>query len=182
MHDEAGEESAEAGLGRSEAELVAAVYKNLKAIAARYLDGRAGLLQTTALVHEACAKLLGGEGRWRDEAHVLAVGARAVRQVLVDELRRRKALKRAAHATISLAEPLRAAGGADLDVLAVDEMLQRLAELDPRQHQIVEMKFFAGMTIEQIAAVTGLSTATVEREWRAARAWLASRLEPGSGP
>jgi RNA polymerase sigma factor (TIGR02999 family) len=137
-------------------------------------------LQTTGLVHEAYLKLLGGG--WMvatDRPHFLAIAARAMRQVLVDCARRRKAAKRGggiAHATLSDGD-LAVEFPAD-DLLALDRALD---ELDPRQRQIVECRFFAGMEESDVAIALGISERTVRRDWVKARAWLYRSLNPTSG-
>ncbi len=164
------------------------IYDELRALAAQHLrKERAGhTLQPTALVNEAFLRLSG-----RDRVHVqarvqfLAVAAQAMRRVLVDHARRRHAGKRGGHdERVPLTE---VAGGElaaapQLDVVDLDEALVRLAALDPRQAQVVELKFFAGMEVEEIAAALDVSASTVRREWRMARAWLRRELERGAPP
>lgn len=162
-------------------EVFARVYPELRRLAHVVRGGRAGeTLATTALAHEAYLKLVpGGPVAWKGRAHFLAVAARAMRQVLVDAARSRLAGKRGAGAWAvtfdeAVAEaPVRAEG-----VVALDEALERLAAAAPRRALVVEYRFFGGLTTEEIAAALGTSTATVEREWRTARAWLAAELAP----
>ena len=143
-------------------------------------------LSTTALVHEAYLKLAGSAHQsYHDRIHFFAVASRAMRQILVDYARRKRARKRAgAVAIVSLdsvstdAEP--AACDNLPDILALDGALDELAALDMQQCQVVEMKFFGGLTIAEIADALDVSTATVEREWFSARAWLYERLSGGS--
>jgi RNA polymerase sigma factor (TIGR02999 family) len=171
----------EAASGRHTAadELFAHVYPELRRLARQVRSGRAGdTLNTTALAHEAYLKLAGGHVvEWQARAHFFAVAARAMRQVLMDAARKRMAQKRGGDGiAISLDDsvigaPLRAA-----ELVALDEALARLAALDPRRATVVEHRFFGGLTMEEIAAVLDVSTATVERDWRSARAWLATEL------
>ncbi len=138
-----------------------------------------GLLQPTALVHEAWLKLGGSSGlEVRDRAHFLSVAATAMRQILVDHARARGAAKRGGGIrpmdlhSIDLASD----GATPPEILEVDECLTRLARLDPRQAQVVEMRVFAGMTVEETAEALGVSPRTVELDWRMARAWLLREL------
>ena len=165
-------------------ELLPLVYAELRRIAARQLrHERAGhTLQATALVHEAYLKLAAaGPPAAGDRGHFLAIAARAMRQVLVDEARRRKAAKRGGglvSTTLSDADQL-VDFNAD-DLLALDAALE---ELDERQRQVVELRFFAGMEEEEVAQVLGVSDRTVRRDWVKARAWLYRSLYPQStGP
>ena len=164
-------------------ELLPLVYDELRRQARRYMRAQpAGhTLQTTALVHEAYLRLVGqSHVDWQSRAHFLGVASKAMRSILVDHARARSAAKRggAAHA-VTLDE---AGGVADagsrrgVDVLALDEALARLAELDSRKSQLVELRYFGGLGIEEAAAVLGVSPATVKREWTTARAWLRREL------
>lgn len=158
------------------------VYGELRAMAERQLRGEAAghTLQATALVHEAYLKLAvpDGAAAWSDRAHFFGVASRAMRQVLVDHARRRRAHKRGgawSRTTLS-GKPL----SLDTDpeeLLALDAALEGL---EPRQREIVEMRFFGGMTEEEVAAVLGVSDRTVRREWVKARAWLYDALYPGA--
>jgi len=167
--------------GRREAfdRVLQLVYHDLRALAGRQL-GREGALRTlqpTALVHEAYIKLAaGGDLPAKDRAHLLAIAARAMRQVLVDEARRRNAAKRGGGA--SAATLMDGHGTVDLDpdeLLALDAAME---ELDPRERRIVELRFFAGLEEEEIAAALDVSTRTVRRDWVKARARLYRRLYP----
>jgi len=162
------------------------IYDELRALAAQHLrKERAGhTLQATALVNEAFLRLSGRE-RVHVEARVqfFAVAAQAMRRVLVDHARRRRAEKRGGPETpVPLTEVAEAALTASplVDVLDVDEALTRLAALDERQARVVELRFFAGMEVEEIAAALDVSASTVQREWRMARAWLRHQLAGGS--
>lgn len=165
-------------------QVFAAVYGELRMIARRQMSGeRSGhTLQATALVNEALLKLLGEEcARWQNRDQLLALAAQAMRRVLVDHARRRDADKRpdpAARVSMTIAEQQPA--DAQIDVLALDRVLSQLAELDPRQAQVVELRYFGGLTAEEVAAVMEVSLATVNREWRAARAWLRVALAVSS--
>jgi RNA polymerase sigma factor (TIGR02999 family) len=156
------------------------LYHQLKRLARRVRAGRAGeTFNTTALVNEAYLKLASGSGpAWNDHDHFFAVAARAMRQVLVDSARRRLAGKRGGGADwlVSLDESLHPAPVRAEQLLALDEALCRLAELDPRRAAVVEHRYFAGLSIPDTARLLGVAPATVERDWRTARAWLAAAL------
>lgn len=138
-------------------------------------------LQPTALVHEAYVKLVGGEDiNWIDRAHFCRVAARAMRQILVDHARKRNALKRVdRNKRVTLSDSLRMIRGEPLDLISLDEVLQELAALSPRQSEIVELRFFGGLTVKEVAAIIDTSTSTVESDWRMARAWLHRQLGAG---
>ena len=152
------------------------VYEELRRLAKRYLrQERPGhTLQSTALVHEAYLKLVGQHDvRWQNRAHFLGIAARLIRRILVDYARNRYAQKRGAEAPkLSLDEALAVSEGRDLDLVSLDEALQALAEFDERQSRIVELRFFAGLSIDEAAELLRVSPATIKREWTAARAWL----------
>jgi RNA polymerase sigma factor (TIGR02999 family) len=157
------------------------VYDGLRRLASRsLLRERAGhTLQATALVNEAYLKLVDQHAvRWQERAHFFAVAARIMRRILVDHARRHNAGKRgggAARLTIQDSW-LAATGPADVDLLALEEALERLEAIDPRQSRIVELRFFAGLTVEEAADVLDVSPATVKNDWRVARAWLFAEL------
>lgn len=166
-------------------ELMKQVYAQLRRIAqARLSNERPNhTLQPTALVHEAYLKIVQGETvSWNDRVHFIAVAARAMRQIIIDSGRRRRAAKR------QMPDPptvhLQASGDdhQTVDLLALDQALERLESLDPGQAQIVELKYFGGLTIEEIAGVMQLSEATINRNWRAARSWLFLELGERSEP
>ena len=162
----------------AEAELMERVHGELRRLAAAYMRReRVGLtLQPTAVVNEAYLRLLPQRNvPWENRAHFFGIAAKMMRRVLVDHARRKRAVKRdagpAEPVSISdVASPAREAH--PMDVLALHEALSKLAELDPRQSEIVEMRFFAGLTVEEIAEVLDVSTATVKREWATAKLWL----------
>lgn len=163
--------------------LLPLVYQELRALAAHHLSApgeRAHTLQPTALVHEAFLKMGSSDKRWAGRDHFMAVASIAMRQVLVDHARRKRADKRGggrARVDMSVdgagADPN---SGRELRVLELHDLLTKLAELDARAAQISEMRLFGGMAHEQIASVLGVSRVTVVTDWRFARAWLASRV------
>lgn len=172
--------------GKQEAEsrLVEAVYPELRRIAARYLRAeRPGhTLQATALVNEAYLQLVGQTGKgFQNRAHFFAVAAQLMRRILVDYARQRKALMReGARQRVELSDVF-AIGDEKLEeVLAIDEALTRLAGWDPRQCRVVELRFFGGLTEEEVAEVLGIGVRTVKRDWNVARAWLHGELN-GAG-
>ena len=160
-------------------DLIGLAYRDLRTLAARYLQGEdvGHTLQPTALVHEAVLRLMAQQGaRYHDRQHLVAIAAHAMRRVLVDHARRRRAHKRDAGVRVELTDELVPAQFGDDEVLAVDEALAKLALLDPRQAQMVELRYFAGFSIEATASQMGLSPATVKRDWLLARAWLQREL------
>ncbi len=171
-----------AGNSDAESRLLEAVYPELRRMAGRYLAReRAGhTLQATALVHEAYLQLLGTtEVDWRNRTHFYALAAQCMRRILVDYGRMHRAAKRdGARIKVELTDALAISEDRLEEVLAIDEALTRLAEWDPRQCRIVEMKFFGGLTDGEIAEVLGVSTRTVIRDWKVARAWLHGELKP----
>jgi RNA polymerase sigma-70 factor (ECF subfamily) len=167
--------------------LIPVVYDELHVIASRHMarEWRAGTLETTALVNEAYLKLVDQRKvDWQSRAHFFAIAAQVMRRILVDHARRKLRGKRGGGAvmpvvTTSIQVPEAAA---DLvDVLAVDRALSQLEGLDPDQARIVELRFFAGLTVEETAAVVGVSPATVKREWAVAKAWLYRALTAARG-
>lgn len=164
--------------------LMPLVYAELRRIARRHLGGGRGseTIQTTALVHEAYLRLAGPTPiAPEDRAHFFAIAATAMRHVLVDYARRRSALKRGggAHATTLSNKGLAVDARAE-EVLALDDALTRLGALDERLAKVVEMRFFGGMEVEEVAAALGVSDRTIKRDWRKARAFLQVELEDGS--
>lgn len=169
------------GDGSATAELLPLVYQELRAIAGQYFRDQPSdhTLQPTALVHEAFLKLVGQSGiAWQSRAHFLAVAATAMRHILVDHARARATAKRGGdRLQLTLDEAVVPAGGPpDLDMLALHESLTKLTKLDDRQGRIVEMRFFGGMKVKEIAEVLGVTKTTVDNLWRAARAWLNAQL------
>ncbi len=173
---------ARAGQGDADAasRLLEIVYSELRELAGGYARAqRAGhTLQATALVNEAFLKLVhGGPPAWNDRAHFFAVAATAMRQVLTDHARARAAQKRGgAWEKVTFSGLEDDAGDDGVELLALDDALAQLQAFDPRKHRVVELRFFGGLTVEEVARFLDLSTTTVESEWRAARAWLAVRL------
>lgn len=162
------------------AELMPITYRSLKAVAARLLRAERGrALETTGLVHEAYLRLadLDRVG-WQDRAHFFAMSARLMRQILVDHARAQRRLKRGAdlvHVTIDELEP-KADTTRPADLVALDDALRDLAAVDAERARVVELRFFGGLDRDAIAEVMGISSATVSRRWRSARAWLVQYL------
>ncbi len=168
---------------RSAAEaLVPFVYDELRRRAAGLMRReRAGhTLEPTALVHEAFVQLIHQERvDWQGRAHFFAVASQLMRRILVDHARTRLRAKRGGHATrISLDEGLGLSIERDADVVALDDALARLAEVDPRQADIVVMRFYGGLSVDEVAAVLDLSKRTIEAEWTMIKAWLRRELAP----
>lgn len=163
--------------------LMPIVYDELRRLAAGYLKGeRPGhTLQPTALVHEAYLRLVRQDRvEWQNRAHFFGIAARMMRRVLVDHARRRQAEKRDAggfRLTLQLGEAFEAAR--DPELLELDQALGRLERLDADQARVVELRFFGGLTVEETAVVLGISTATVKREWRTAKAFLRDEMASG---
>ncbi len=162
--------------------LFSLVYEQLRALARRQVGhgGSGETLRTTALVHEAYLKLSRGSSRANDRHHFYALAARAMRQILVDHARGRAAVKRGGGLRITTLEGEPAADSRGHEVLALDDALVRLARLDERLGRLVELRYFAGLSIEETAAVLTLSPATVKRDWRTARAFLFDALNPSA--
>lgn len=155
------------------------VYQELRRLAGHQIRGeRAGhVLQTTALVHEAFLRLVDLELGFNDRVHFFAMASRLMRRVLVDLARERRAAKRGGDAVVLELDEARHAGSAPRsDVLDLDRAIDELAERDPRKARAVELKFFAGLTLAEIAEVLEISHATVERDLKMAKAWLTRRL------
>ncbi len=164
------------------AAVVAAAYGELRQVAARCMrrERPGHTLQPTALVNEAFLRLVGATGAdWHDRAQFYGVAARLMRQILVDHARKRRAGKRDGGARVTFEDRLVLREDSIEDVIAVDEIVGRLEALDPRQGRIVELRFFAGMSVEEIAEVMHISTPTVKREWTSAKAWLHRELTGG---
>jgi RNA polymerase sigma-70 factor (ECF subfamily) len=161
--------------------LLPIVYEELRREAARHLrHERAGhTLQPTALVHEVYLRLAGPRRiPWRSRAEFFAAAAQAMRRILVDHARRRASVKRAGDWTrVTLEDNVAVDGTRELDLLALDDALDRLSELDPRHGRIVELRFFGGLSVAETASVLNVSPATVKRDWSLARAWLHRHLE-----
>jgi len=138
-------------------------------------------LQPTALVHEAYLRLVNRKPvNWHGRTHFFALAAQMMRQILVDHARMHRAAKRGGGAyTLELDEATEVAKNADLDLIRLDDAMKKLATLDARQCQIVELRFFGGLSIEETAQVVEISPATAKREWATARVWLHRALEKG---
>jgi len=164
--------------------LMPLVYAELRSLARRYLRRERSdhTLQATALVHEAYLRLVDQSGvTWQNRAHFFGVAAQAMRRILVDHARRHHAAKRGGPAfKVSLDDVMIAATERSDDLLALDDALTRLAELDPRQGRIVELRLFSGLTVEETADALGISPATVKREWTSAKAWLTREVRQQS--
>jgi RNA polymerase sigma factor (TIGR02999 family) len=171
----------EMNTGREHAleELLPLVYRELRRQAARYLrrERRNHTLQPTALVNEAFLKLVDQNVPWQNRAHFFGVAAQAMRRILVDHARTQQRVKRGGVSPkVTLDEAMIAAQERSIDVLALDEALGRLSALDERQARVVELRFFAGLSVEETADVMRISPATVKREWSMAKAWLHGEL------
>ena len=160
-------------------ELLPLVYDELRRLARGYLyrERAEHTLQSTALVHEAYLRLIEQDVEWQSRAHFLGIAAQMMRRILVDHARARSAAKRGEGLRVTLDEKMAIAEARDLDVIALDRALTRLAQQDEAQARIVEMRFFAGLSIEETAEVLGISPATVKRDWAMAKAWLTRELQ-----
>lgn len=156
------------------------IHHELRKLAAGYLrrERPDHTLQPTALVNEAFLRLIDQRAvRWQNRAHFFGIAAQAMRRILVDHARTHAAEKRGGGARkIPLDEANIPGGTVDVDLLALDEALTRLAVIDPQQSRIVELRFFGGLTMDETAEVMRISPATIGREWRVAKAWLAAEL------
>lgn len=166
--------------------LAPTVYSELRALAgALFSDQPAGhTLQPTALVNEVYLKLGStASGKWNDRHHFMALAARAMRQVLTDHARAKRALKRGGAMTnLTLAEDPTGDAAAVVDPIELEDTLDELARFNERYARVVELRYLAGLTIDEAATVLGVSRRTVELDWRAARAWLRVRLEHEAAP
>jgi RNA polymerase sigma factor (TIGR02999 family) len=176
-------DAANAGDPKAATELLPLVYEELRKLAAaRMAEEKPGqTLQATALVHEAYVRLVGSDqGQpWNGRGHFFAAAAEAMRRILVDQARRKGRVKRGGDLRrVDLAAQEPASESPEVDLLALDEALTLLAAEHPEKAELVKLRFFAGMTIAEAAGALGVSTATAERHWRYARAWLARRLGP----
>jgi RNA polymerase sigma factor (TIGR02999 family) len=161
-------------------QLTPLVYQELKRLASRYLrrERREHTLQSTALVHEAWLRLIDQKQvHWQNRAQFFGIAAEMIRRILIDHARNRQAAKRGDGALkLSLDDALATPEKRDLDLVALDDALHDLAKFDPQQGRLVELRFFAGLSIEESAEVLGVSPATVKREWTTAKAWLYREL------
>jgi RNA polymerase sigma-70 factor (ECF subfamily) len=165
--------------------LMPLVYDELRRLAHSYLQRERSdhTLQSTALVHEAYTRLVGQNlPEWRNRAHFFGVAAQLMRQILVDYARAHRAAKRGGSVCrVTLDEAFSQAQQRDADVIALDDALKDLAEIDPQQSRVVELRFFAGLSIEDTSEVLGISASTVNRDWNTARVWLFRELQRGAG-
>lgn len=161
-------------------QLTPLVYDELRRLAARYLrhEREGHTLQTTALVNEAYLQLIGQQDRdWQNRAHFLAIASHLMRNILVDHARARAAAKRGkGDQALQLDEALEVPAHATPDVIALDDALKDLAKHDERKCRIIELRYFGGLSMDEIAEVTGLSTATLRRDLRMAEAWLGRQI------
>jgi RNA polymerase sigma factor (TIGR02999 family) len=161
-------------------ELLPLVYDRLRSLAARYMrhERPEHTLQPTALVHEAYVRLIdGAHMNWEGKTHFFAMAATQMRRILIEHARARAATKRGGGATrVDLSASGFAAPGDFVDMLAIDEALERLARESPRQSRVVELRFFGGLSVEETARLLDVSGATVKGDWRVAKAWLAREL------
>ena len=160
--------------------LLPLIYDELRALASRYLrrERPGHTLQATALVHEAYLRLVNQNVPWQNRAHFFGVAARTMRRILVDHARRHAASKRTGDGIkLSLDEALVIGGERAPQLIALDEALRSLEKMDPQKSRIVELRYFAGMSIEETATVMGMAVATVVRHWSLARAWLHKQME-----
>jgi RNA polymerase sigma-70 factor, ECF subfamily len=157
-------------------ELIPIVYAELRRQASRYLrQERPGhTLQTTALIHEAYLRLIDQKSvRWQNRAQFFGIAAQLMRRILVDHARAKHRVKRGGSVVrVTLTDATSVTRDADLDLVEIDQALSRLAEIDPQQSKIVELRFFSGLNVAETAAVLDISPATVKRDWSVAKAWL----------
>jgi RNA polymerase sigma factor (TIGR02999 family) len=161
-------------------DLLPLVYDELRRLARSYLQReRPGhTLQSTGLVNEAYLRLVDQNVSWQNRAHFFGIAAQMMRRILVDHARARDAAKRGAgDFKVTLDEDIVVSGARDVDVIALDIALDNLAKLDPQQGRIVELRFFAGLSIEETSEVLSISPATVKRDWAMAKAWLAREMQ-----
>ena len=160
-------------------DLTPLVYDELRRLAAAYMrrERPGQTLQATALVHEAYLRLAGAGTPWNDRRHFVGIAARSMRQILVERARARGAQKRwGALNRVSITDSLQLAADPESMLPALDEAIDRLAQIDAEQARIVELRYFAGMSVEEAADAMGMSPATLKRRWRLARAWLFREL------
>lgn len=166
-------------------QLLPLVEAELRRLARMYMarERRGHTLQTTALINEAFVRLVDAKGlRWQDRSHFLGISARLMRRVLVDHARARGYQKRGGGAQkVTLTEALLVSEGPSLDVIALDRALEALAKVDARKAQVVELRFFGGLSVEETADVLRVSNDTIKRDWRLAKLWLLRELGDGAG-
>lgn len=165
-----------AGNSEDSARLIELIYRELRAMAGRCMrrERPNHTLQATVLVHEAYLRLAGEDIDWQSRAHFFGIAARVMRRILLDYAREHNSLKRGSGGfQVTLDDRLLVTEDSLDDILVLDESLGKLAAVDPEQCRLVELRFFAGLNVEETAEVMGISTATVKREWSHAKAWLA---------
>ncbi|MHC4558285.1 MAG: sigma-70 family RNA polymerase sigma factor [Planctomycetota bacterium] len=174
----------ETGDKRAVDKLILTIYQELRQLATKKLQGEAPgqTLQPTALVHEAYLRLLGDQGQtWKSRTHFFSAAAEAMRRILVDNARRKKSLKRGEkHQRVNLEDADLAIEEPSEDIVALDEALSELAASDKLKADLIKLRYFAGLTIEQAAEALDISLTTAKRHWRYARAWLYSRMTANS--
>jgi RNA polymerase sigma factor (TIGR02999 family) len=174
----------EKGDAKATDELLPLVYEELRRLAARKISHEAPgqTLQATALVHEAYIRLVGSENQnWNSRTHFFSAAAEAMRRILIDNARRKQRLKRGgAEKRVELDGEEIAIEEPSTDIIALDEALVRLAEEDPVKAELVKLRYFSGLTVEQAAEILGISRATAERYWSYARAWLFHEINKGA--
>ncbi len=156
------------------------VYETLHGLAEHFMraERQDHTLQPTVLVHDAYMRLMGERASsWNNRAHFFGIAAQAMRRMLVDHARRRRAVKRYGGDRITLDDDMAESPSQSVDLLALDDALTQLASLDPRQARVVELRYFGGLNVEQTAEALGISTATVKRDWAFARAFLQRALD-----
>lgn len=169
------------------AEMLPLVYEELKRLAAHRMakESPGQTLQATALVHEAYLRLThtGKDPRWQNKAHFFGAAAEAMRRILIDRARKRSRIKRGGEMQRTHFDPSRIEAPAnDLEMLAIDEALERFAKVDCEAANLVKLRYFVGLTLEEIAEATGVSHSTVKRQWTYARAWLKKELRDFEAP
>ena len=163
--------------------LMPLVYQELRKVAYRQMRREGAItLQPTALVHEAYMRMVDLEIQWQDRAHFFALAASMMRRILIDEAKRRRAAKRGGGEPLLLLEEMDQATEPETDLLALNQALTQLAELDERKAKVVELRFFAGLTIPECSEVLEVGHATVERDLKMARVWLADQMRREAGP
>ncbi|MBX3361807.1 MAG: sigma-70 family RNA polymerase sigma factor [Phycisphaeraceae bacterium] len=167
-------------------QLLPLVYDDLRRLAQAKMNREPGMisLEPTALAHETFMRLVDhSRVDWRGKSHFMAVAAQAMRRILVDHARARKRLKRGgARQRVDLSSGIAATGPSEVDLLALDDAMEKLAQIDERQARVVELRFFGGLNVDEVAEALGVSKRTVEGDWTIARAWLRRELAEGAEP
>jgi RNA polymerase sigma factor (TIGR02999 family) len=176
----------EQGDPQAASQLLPLVYNDLRRLAAQRLahEKPGQTLDATALVHEVYLRLVGKDDppRWEGRGHFFAAAAEAMRRILIDQARQKQSLRRGGALNRQPLDHVEAAApGPPVDVLALNDVLERFEKVDPLKARLVKLRYFAGLTIPQVAAALGISTTTADRYWAYARAWLHDELETGAG-